>query len=182
MNITKGKLDFMLIYLQMIDEPHDRHKFIKVYETYVKLMFYVANEILHNSHDAEDAVQQAFISIAKNMKKISEVECPKTKGYVVTVVERKAIDILRIKARRREVELSEDIHGLSVEYTGKNEVTACILKLPARYKEVILLKYVQGYSTKEIARMLKLTESNAGKLLQRAQNKLEELCREEGLL
>ncbi len=172
----------MLIYLQMIDEPQDRHKFIRVYEAYVKLMFYVANEILHNSHDAEDAVQQAFISIAKNMKNISEVECPKTKGYVVTIVENKAIDLLRAKVRHRETELNEDIIGLPIEYTGDNGLAACILKLPARYREVILLKYEQGYSTKEIAEMLKLTESNAGKLLQRAKNKLEELCREEGIL
>ena len=172
----------MLIYLQMIDEPQDRHKFIKVYKTYVKLMFYVANRILHNTHDAEDAVQQAFISIAKNIKKISEVECPKTKSYVVTIVENKAIDLLRVKERRGEMELNEDINGLSVEYTGENSLAACILRLPARYREVILLKYEQGYSTREIAKMLKLTESNASKLLQRAQNKLEELCREEGLM
>ena len=172
----------MLIYLQMIDEPQDRHKFVKVYEAYVKLMFYVANEILHNSHDAEDAVQQAFISIAKNMKNISEVECPKTKGYIVTIVENKAIDLLRAKARHPEIELNEDTGGLSTEYTGDNSLTSCILKLPARYREVILLKYEQGYSTREIAKILKLTESNAGKLLQRAKNKLEELCREEGIL
>ena len=172
----------MLIYLQMIDEPQDRHKFVKIYEAYVKLMFYVANQILHNSHDAEDAVQQAFISIAKNMKNISEVECPKTKGYVVTIVENKAIDLLRAKARRGEIELNEDTGGLSIEYTGDNSLAACILKLPVRYREVILLKYEQGYSTREIAKILKLTESNAGKLLQRAKNKLEELCREEGIL
>lgn len=172
----------MLIYLQMIDEPQDRHKFVKVYEAYVKLMFYVANEILHNSHDAEDAVQQAFISIAKKMKNISEVECPKTKGYVVTIVENKAIDLLRAKARRGEIELNEDTGGLSIEYTGDNSLAACILKMPVRYREVILLKYEQGYSTREIAKILKLTESNAGKLLQRAKNKLEELCREEGIL
>ena len=140
----------MLIYLQMIDEPQDRHKFVKVYEAYVKLMFYVANEILHNSHDAEDAVQQAFISIAKNMKNISEVECPKTKGYIVTIVENKAIDLLRAKARRGEMELNEEIIGLPIEYTGDNGLAACMLKLSARYREVILLKFEQGYSTKEI--------------------------------
>ncbi len=172
----------MLIYLQMIDEPQDRHKFVKVYEAYVKLMFYVANEILHNSHDAEDAVQQAFISIAKNMKNISEVECPKTRSYIVTIVENKAIDLLRAKVRRGEIELNEDAGGLSIEYTGDNSLAACILKLPVRYREVILLKYEQGYNTREIAKILKLTESNAGKLLQRAKNKLEELCREEGIL
>ena len=172
----------MLIYLQMIEEPQERCKFEEVYKTYYKLLFYVANEILGNVHDAEDAVHQAFISIAKNIKKIDEIKCPKTRSYVVTIVENKAIDLYRTKKRRTEVELSEEVLGLSVEYEGDDRLVSCILKLPAQYREVILLKYEQGYNTREIAQMLKLTVSNTNKILQRAKNKLEKLCREEGVL
>ncbi len=172
----------MLIYLQMIDEPQERCKFVEVYETYCKLMFYVANEILHNTHDAEDAVHQAFMSIAKNMKKIYEVKCPKTRSYIVTIVENKAIDVYRLKQRRAEVELGEELNGLSVEYDGDDALAGCLLRLPARYREALLLRYEQGYSVKEIAQMMKLTEANVHKLLQRAKKQLEELCREEGLL
>ena len=69
-----------------------------------------------------------------------------------------------------------------MEYEGDDGLVSCILKLPARYREVILLKYEQGYNTREIAQMLKLTVSNTNKILQRAKNKLEKLCREEGVL
>lgn len=59
----------MLIYLQVIDAPEDRDQFITLYETYRGLMFYVANQILQNEQDAEDAVHDAFCpwrNISKN--------------------------------------------------------------------------------------------------------------------
>ena len=59
----------MIIYLQMIDTPEDRSKFEQIYLEYRGLMFHVANEILHNEQDAEDAVHQAFLNVAENMKK-----------------------------------------------------------------------------------------------------------------
>lgn len=58
----------------------------------------------------------------------------------------------------------------------------CILQLPARYREVILLKYFHGFNCKEIAHHLGITLSNANKLDQRAKKKLTEICRKEGLL
>ena len=70
----------MLIYLQMIETDEDRQKFIQLYETYRGLMFYVANRILHNTEDAEDAVHQAFLSIIENLDKISMVHCPKSRA------------------------------------------------------------------------------------------------------
>lgn len=172
----------MILYLQMIDTPEEKNKFEQIYLTYQSLMFWVANEILHNTYDAEDAVHQAFISIAKNMGNISEPVCPKTKSYIVTIVENKAIDIYRKKKKGMEVELKEEISGFAVEYHGSNGLTECILKLPAPYREVILLKYYQGYEVHEIARLLGISGANAAKRLQRAKQKLETLCREEGVL
>ena len=96
----------MVIYLQMIDTPDDRSKFEQIYLEYRGLMFHVANEILHNEQDAEDAVHQAFVNVAKNMEKIGSPNCPKTKGYVVTIAENKAIDLYRRRKRHQMLELS----------------------------------------------------------------------------
>lgn len=59
----------MLVYLQMIATRSDKEKFEEIYTAYRKLMLYVANEVLKNDRDAEDAVHEAFISVAKNLKK-----------------------------------------------------------------------------------------------------------------
>ena len=172
----------MLIYMTLIDSEEEQSKFEQIYQKYKGLLFYVANEILNNEYDAEDAVHQAFIKIAKNMKKIGEVECPKTKGFIVTIVENKAIDLYRKKKQQSEIELFEEVRGIPVEYSGDEGLVKCILELDARYREVILLKYHYSYSSREIAQILEISEANVIKLDQRAKKKLKLLCEEEGIL
>ncbi|MFQ8837836.1 MAG: sigma factor [Oscillospiraceae bacterium] len=79
----------MMIYLQTIDTAEDRSKFEQLYEQYKQLMFYTAFQILKRPQDAEDAVHLAFLSIAENISRISDLDCPKTRAYIVTIVERK---------------------------------------------------------------------------------------------
>lgn len=53
----------MIVYLQMLEDLSDRDKFTLLYKKYRKLMLYVANQILNNQDDSEDAVHEAFLSI-----------------------------------------------------------------------------------------------------------------------
>lgn len=172
----------MMIYLQMIDTPEDRSKFELLYMEYRGLMFHVANKILHNEQDAEDTVHQAFLKVAENIEKIGDPKCPKTQGYIVTIAEHKAIDLYRRHQKRQVVMLDDDLPGVAAIYEGENTLAACILKLPARYREVILLRYYQGYSVKEVAAILGLSFSAASKLDQRAKNRLRELYEKEDRL
>ena len=172
----------MLIYLQMLETPEEKSLFEQIYLECCGLMFHVAYEILHNEQDAEDAVHQAFVKIAENIKKIDAPVCPKTHSYVVTIVEHQAIDQYRRLQKHPSVELIEEIQGTNAHYEGDNDLTKCILKLPARYREMILLHHHQGYSVREIAKMLGLSLPAAIKLDQRAKNKLKKLCEEAGIL
>ena len=157
-------------------------KFEQIYLRYRNLMYYVAEQILHNPQDAEDAVHNAFVYLAENLQKISDPMCPKTKSYVATIVESKAIDIYRKKQRHPQVPWEEETVGISVEYTQGQTIAACMGQLPARYREALTLKYAHGYTSKEIGKLMGITAANAEKLIQRAKAKLEILCREEGLL
>lgn len=180
--VTTVGVGFMLIYLQMIDTPEERSKFEQIYLEYKGLMFHVAYEILHNEQDAEDAVHQAFVKIAENIKKIDAPVCPKTHSYVVTIVEHQAIDQYRRLQKHPSVEPIEEIQGTNAHYEGDNDLTKCILKLPARYREMILLRYHHGYTVREIAKIMGLSLQAAIKLDQRAKNKLKKLCEEAGIL
>lgn len=172
----------MIIYLQMIDDPQDRWKFEQLYTKYKDLMYYTACKILRNDRDAEDAVHDAFLAIVKHIEKISAVECPKTRAYVVTIAENKAIDLYRKKQRHPTGELMEETAGLSVEYDGDDELGRCMAKLPARYRQFLLLRYDHDYTVKEVAQMMGLSLSAAYKLEQRAKKALEALCKEAGVL
>jgi len=171
----------MLLFLTLIDSDDEKEIFVRIYNEYKGLMFYEAFQILRNEEDAEDAVQEAFIAIAKNISKISEPVCPKTKSFVVIIVERKALNIL--KKRHPEAEYTDEVNplyeqGAEMDIDGVLEMS--LYKLPAQYREVLLLKYHFGFSLKEIAGMLDISLSNARKIDQRAKAKLKEIVMEKG--
>ena len=172
----------MFVYLQMIETPEDRCKFEQLYMEYRGLMYHIAYNILQNEQDAEDAVHQAFVKVAENIQKVGEAICLETKSYLVTIVENRSIDVCRVRSRHQEVPYSDESIGIQVEYTGSFDLARCICELPPRYREILILKHRHGFTNKEIARMLNITESNAVKLEQRAKNKLLQACKAEGLL
>lgn len=172
----------MLICLQTMESEQDRSKFEKIYLQYRNLMYSAAYAVLRNEEDAEDAVHLAFVKVAENIDKISEPVCPKTAAYVVTIVENKAIDLYRRKKKHPTVPLEPETAGLPVAYNGENGLARCMAALPARYRQVLMLKYYHGYSVKEIAKMLNLSAANVSKIEQRAKAKLEILCKEAGVL
>lgn len=170
----------MLFYLMLIETQEDQTKFEMLYMRYRGLMFTVADKILNNKWDSEDAVHLAFVKVAEHIKKIDVSVEPVVRGYLVTIATNKAIDIYRKKRRRqrREVQLHENI---GYEYKGENPLTFCLFQLPQTYKEVLSLKILHGYTAKEIAKMLDMTEANVHKTYQRAKKKLVKLYTKEML-
>ncbi|MBO4915271.1 MAG: hypothetical protein J5449_08705 [Oscillospiraceae bacterium] len=55
-------------------------------------------------------------------------------------------------------------------------------KLPPRYREILLLRFVYGYSMRETAELMDIPFTTVGKLSQRAKERLYEICRSEGVL
>lgn len=170
----------MFVYLAMIDAPDNQDKFVKIYTKYRYLMLHVANKILQNHHDAEDAVHQAFISIIENLDNISEVNSPKTRSYIVIITERKAIDLLRKIQKRQSLEFNEDIPGVEIAFEMDNPIAAAIARLPSKYREVLLMRYHNGFSAKEIASILSMSDSGVRKLIARAKKALQEILEKEG--
>lgn len=162
----------MLIYLQSIETNEDKSKFEQIYEAYRGLMFHTAFKLLNHEQDAEDAVHHAFVKITENITKISEPVCPKTRAFVVTIVENRAIDILRSRKRHQETSLDEAVYGIPVCTEDRDVLSELILKLPAKQRHVIWLKYYHGYSLREIASMLNISLAAAIKTDQRARKKL----------
>lgn len=170
----------LLIYLQMIETEEEQSKFEVIYHEYFPLMFHIAYQILHHQQDAEDAVHQAFVSIAENITKIGQPLSPQTKRYVAVIAENKAIDIHRKNQRHRTAALEDVSPGIPVEYDGDDELVKCILELNPLQRQVIWLKYHYGYSLREISSMLKISLPWAIQLDQRAKKKLKKRYEERG--
>ena len=174
----------MLLFITTIEDDIIRSKLEIIFEKYSGAMYGRAYAILENVSDAEDAVSDAFIRLFKNVDKINDPASLETKGFAVIIAEHCAIDIYRKRKRLNESELDENITAIpgNIEYVGDDKITAELFKLSSNYRNVLILKYVQGYEYPDIAKMLDISEENARKTGQRAKAKLEVLCREQGLI
>ena len=63
----------------MVDTTEEKRKFVILYENYRYLMLKVAVDILHDYQLAEDAVQEAFVRVAKHMENVGQPEETATK-------------------------------------------------------------------------------------------------------
>lgn len=171
-----------MICLQMFGNRKEEGKFEALYQRHCQLMYHVAFCILHNHEDAEDAVQQAFMTIAKNFSKIYDINCPKTRSFIVTIVERKAIDIYREKKKRQEHSFEGFWVEPAVEQSSDDTLSEFMAQLPMDYRHVLQLRYYHEYPMRKVASLMNIKLSYAYKLEQRAKAKLEAMCKEVHLL
>ena len=175
----------VLVYLAALETEAERDRFQALYERYRGLMFHRAMLLLRNESDAEDAVHQAFLAILEHFEKISSIDCPKTRAYVVIIAESKADEkrdrarkldqaVDQLRARKRlasEAEL-EALPGPEIPLPGGSDLARAMAALPARYRQALLLRFQMGYTTRELAGLFGMTEASAGKLLWRAKQAL----------
>lgn len=95
----------LILYMSFIDDEIHRRLFEKIYMTYRKQMFLVARAVLSNDSDAEDAVHDVFLKIAKSqMQKIGSIqEAADVRSYLLKATKHQAIDHLRKRQRQRTV-------------------------------------------------------------------------------
>lgn len=168
------EVDMIALYLSLIDELH-KNKFEKLYYRYRNLMYYIAFQVLNDERDSEDAVQEAFLRIAKNMDKVGDVESVETKNFVAIIVKREAMKLFDKRKKRSEIfetnlndeeyfsgngESFFDRYSDETSENIVNELEYAIEALPYKYSSIMTLKYVMGYSGKEISQITGLSETN----------------------
>lgn len=172
------------LYLSMMDSDEDKERFTRLYHEYRHLMFYTANEILHDFQLSEDAVQEAFLRIAKNFHKISDVVCPQTKKFTVIVTRNVALTILNKRESAEEIDISDSVSAFSNNDTLFSKVSSDLLmekmlQLPSKYRDVLYLYHIYGYSFREVAGLIGISSATAKKRAQRARVMLKEMLGEE---
>lgn len=177
----------MFFYFTLIDEQSDRDKFKKIYFHYRDMMYRFAFSILNNQANVEDAVQESFFKLAKNISKISDPVCSKTSAFIVIIVRNTCYDILR---KEKGVKISYDDDEIEsgkfdmpdfeevFSRLGVNVILDVIKNIDCKYRDALSLKYLYGYSNAEIARLIGISEKNAEMRIYRGKsilkNRLEE--------
>ena len=98
----------LILLLDLIAEE-DKEKFEIVYNKYVDLVRYISLKKLGNQALADESAQEAWISIARNFKKVGEPEDVKTKNYIATIANCWANKIYNKELKEKDVEFNDDI-------------------------------------------------------------------------
>jgi len=172
----KGKEPMLTLYLSMLETPQEQDKMEALYCEHKCLMKYTAKQILQDDALAEDAVHDAFLKIISYLDRIQEVQSPRTRAFLVTVVKSTA---LRLKDKGEQQEsVSWKVAPLSqytpdlMEKIQVDEIVALIRQLPEGYRDVLQLKVNYEFSDRELAELLGLSYSTLRKRLQRAREAL----------
>lgn len=132
----------------------------ELYDRFGRSAFGVALRVTANPTLAEEAVQEAFVDVWRRADGY-EIGQAKLATWVLTIVHRRAVDLVRREGRQRArvSRLAEDIHvEASVELAGpiveRDRVRAALERLPPEQREAIVLTYFGGLSQPEAAEHL----------------------------
>ena len=158
------------------------HCFEAIVEAYQKQMYFVALNILHNHHDAEDAVQTALLRISRQGKNLPQNE-QALRAYVLTAAKHAALNLLPKQLRDADLDnviavSTEDLFESIVASQEYDRLLSAIKSLPPTYRSVLMLRYVQQLDTKEIAKLLDRPRGTVQKQISRAKALLVQIYQE----
>jgi len=147
----------------------------KLYEEHYSKMMGVCFRYAKNREDALDIMHEAFIKIYKNISKYQ----PGTSlsAWIRRIMVNTAIDFYRKSVRRRteDIETAYDLStndADAVSQCTEKEILEAVQALSPAYRTVFNLYVIEGYSHKEVADQLGITESTSRSNLVKARIKL----------
>jgi RNA polymerase sigma factor (sigma-70 family) len=138
----------------------DEHALAELYRRFGRLAYGLAFRILRDDALAQDAVQEAFLGVWRGAERFS-AERAKASTWLLTLVHRRAVDLVRREQRRRaeplepETEAAAGNTGDAAELlTQREAVRTALRQLPPEQREAIELAYYGGYTQSELAERL----------------------------
>lgn len=159
----------------MDKELFDRH-FITLVEIHTQSMTKLAFTYLKNMTEAEDAVQDVFLTYYQKKPSLSSSE--HEKAWLIRSVINRCKNQLKSVWHKQRAELSDTIPDKS-SFTDSSLIEAVLL-LKEKYRTPLHLYYFEDCSIRETAEILGISESAAAKRISRAREKLKAIMNEKG--
>lgn len=156
----------------------NKEEFAKVIWDNKDCLYRIAKSILKSDKDCEDAVSQAIVNAFEHLESLNKPQHAKT--WLVRIVINECYSFS--KKQNKEICIDETY----IASEKSNELTSTTIcenmdlyealwKLPVKYRECLVLFYLEGYSTKEIATLQNTSAANIKMRLNRGRKKLKEL-------
>ena len=145
-----------------------------ILDTYGDLLYRMSLSIVGNRADAEDMVQDTFVTYAEQAPEFPDEA--HEKQWLVKVVRNNSLMLVR-KNKNRERILSEQAE-ISVGRDADYGILEVLDSIPEKYRTVLVLHYVEEYRVEEIAKVLHKSVSAVKMRLQRGRDMLAERYKE----
>lgn len=143
----------------------------ELFEAYKDMVYRLALSYLGNTDDAQDISQEVFLRLLRWNERIrSGAE----RAWLTRVTINCCKDLLSSRVPTREVEETDAVY-----FPESTDLKDAILSLPRDYRIVVYLYYYEAYSSREIADLLKVSQSVVTTRLHRARHHLKKLLQEE---
>lgn len=154
----------------------DQRSFQALYQKYRQSLFMVCLRYAKDKSTAQDYLQEAFINIFKNLHRFDE-----SKGIFEPWAKRIAINVCLMHLRKQtlysvgitEAEGQKTNMADALSELALQEMLDMIQQLPQGYRTIFNLYVIDGYSHKEIAEKLNITEGTSKSQLSKARNLLQ---------
>ena len=192
MENLKEKSDSELVALA-IENPNHYGHLVERYEK--KLFRYVRRLSGMETESAEDVLQEAFIKIYSNLNDFDQDLSFSSWAYRITHNE--TINYLRKNTKIKTVALENDSEdeaslievlksevNIEVEYSKQElgeRVRVAMEMLPKKYREILILRYLQELDYKGISDVLKIPMGTVATLVNRAKSKFKEIAKKQNL-
>jgi RNA polymerase sigma-70 factor (ECF subfamily) len=172
---------FRNIHQDLIDgcRNGDQKAQFQIYKLYYKAMYNTSLRIVNNSMEAEDIMQESFLSA---FEKIDSYSGTVSFGaWLKRIVINRSLDALgKRKAIFEDIESYVGIIDESPEETSINEeieskaekIKTAIKELPDGYRIILSLYILEGYDHDEISEILNISSSTSRSQLSRAKSRL----------
>ncbi|WP_299822929.1 sigma-70 family RNA polymerase sigma factor [uncultured Pontibacter sp.] len=154
----------------------------ELYKLYSKAMFNVSMRITNDYAEAEDVLQEAFISAFKNLHTFKGEAS--FGSWLKRIVVNAAINAIRKRRselvpmdERTIVDIADEQYEDDAEWKVE-KVRKAIMKLPDGYRVVLSLYLLEGFDHAEVGEILGITESTSKSQYSRAKKKLLEIMKE----
>jgi RNA polymerase sigma-70 factor (ECF subfamily) len=133
----------------------------EIYDRFGAVAYGLALRVLRDEALAQDAVQDAFLAVWRTATSFSP-ERGAARTWVLTLVHRRAVDLVRREERRRGDPLESTAEPASDELTDqqawlrfeRERVQAALKRLPDQQREALELAYYGGFSQSQLAERL----------------------------
>ena len=147
------------------------HKIEALMDSYGNLLWRTGIMMLGEPQDVQDMIQEVLLKYMQKRPVFHDAE--HEKAWLLRVAVNLCRDMLRLRSRRRYFPIDElEPEAVGSTDAESREILEEIAMLPQKWKSVLLLHYIEGYSLKEFSEILDVSENAVKKRMQRAKEAL----------